>query len=92
MCLFLISYFNYKHLVSFLDHPVHAPPGKEDPWACEFPPASNYIIKSKRGVFQLYANEEAVAEEKAIPYAYPDLDTFVTDMNKLCAMIADGPL
>lgn len=27
-----------------------------------------------------------------MPYSYPDLATFVGDMNRLCAMIADGPL
>lgn len=75
-----------------LDHPVHAPASRGDPWECEFPMAKNYIIAPVNGVFNLYANEEDLANGKPVPYSYPDLATFVRDMNLLCAMIADGPL
>ncbi|XP_033205598.1 AMP deaminase 2 isoform X2 [Bombus vosnesenskii] len=74
------------------DHPVHAPASRGDPWECEFPMAKNYIIAPVNGVFNLYANEEDLANGKPVPYSYPDLATFVRDMNLLCAMIADGPL
>lgn len=40
----------------------------------------------------MYANDEDLANGKPQPYAYPDLATFVGDMNLLCSMIADGPL
>lgn len=76
----------------YIDHPVHAPASRGDPWECEFPPAKNYIISTVNGVFNLYANEEDHANGKPIPYSYPDLATFVGDMNLLCSMIADGPL
>lgn len=75
-----------------LDHPVHAPASRGDPWQCEFPMAKNYIIAPVNGVFNLYANEEDLANGKPVPYSYPDLATFVRDMNLLCTMIADGPL
>ena len=29
---------------------------------------------------------------RRVDYSVPDLQTFVTDMQHLCAMIADGPL
>ncbi|CAG5106165.1 Similar to AMPD2: AMP deaminase 2 (Homo sapiens) [Cotesia congregata] len=79
-------------IVAILDHPVHAPASRGDPWDCEFPPAKNYKINPVNGVFNVYANEEDLANGKPLPYAYPDLGTFVRDMNLLCSMIADGPL
>lgn len=76
----------------FTDHPVHAPSNEGDPWECESPPPSNYIIKCKLGVFQVYENDDAAASDKPLNYDYPDLASFVSDMNKLNTMIADGPL
>jgi len=29
---------------------------------------------------------------RPVDYEYPDLDTYVTDMHLMCALIADGPL
>ncbi|KAG8037115.1 hypothetical protein G9C98_004437 [Cotesia typhae] len=79
-------------IVAILDHPVHAPASRGDPWDCEFPPAKNYKISPVNGVFNVFANEEDLVNGKPLPYAYPDLGTFVRDMNLLCSMIADGPL
>ncbi|XP_032691364.1 uncharacterized protein LOC116854020 isoform X7 [Odontomachus brunneus] len=78
--------------VSRTDHPVHAPASRGDPWECEFPPTKNYTIAPVNGVFNVFANDEDLADGKPIPYSYPDLATFVRDMNQLCTMIADGPL
>ncbi|GLH07891.1 AMP deaminase [Gryllus bimaculatus] len=78
--------------VAFADHPVHAPASKGDPWECEFPPASGYLIRPVAGVFQLYRDAAALERGEALNYPYPNLPTFVQDMNLLCAMIADGPL
>ena len=59
------------------------------------------------GVFQLYRTQEDAEADKCVcdvcivdstvycrrvDYRVPDLQTFVTDMQHLCAMIADGPL
>ncbi|CAB0004305.1 unnamed protein product [Nesidiocoris tenuis] len=74
------------------DHPVHAPQKVGDPWECEMPPPSNYIIKSKAGVFQLYEDAQALAQDKPKEFPYPLLGKFVADMSRLCMMIADGPL
>ncbi|XP_014293002.1 AMP deaminase 2 [Halyomorpha halys] len=78
--------------MSIADHPVHVPSNVGDPWECESPPPSNYVIKCKLGVFQVYENNDAAAADKPLNYDYPDLATFVSDMNKLNTMIADGPL
>lgn len=43
-------------------------------------------------MFNLFANDEDLANGKPLPYSYPDLAAFVQDMNLLCTMIADGPL
>lgn len=74
-----------------VDHPVHAP-GRSNPWICESSEPKNYLVKPVRGVFHVYKDKEALDKDEAISYPYPDLDMFVSDMNKLCTMIADGPL
>ncbi|KAK0181833.1 hypothetical protein PV327_000023 [Microctonus hyperodae] len=78
--------------MTIADHPVHAPASRGDPWNCEFPPSKNYKIAAVNGVFNVFINEEDFVNNKPLPYSYPDLATFVGDMNRLCAMIADGPL
>uniref|UniRef100_A0A023FAY0 AMP deaminase n=1 Tax=Triatoma infestans TaxID=30076 RepID=A0A023FAY0_TRIIF len=71
------------------DHPVHAPQSTGDPWDCDFPPVSDCVIKLKAGVFQVYPDDNT---DTPLNYPYPDLPKFIADMNKLCCMIADGPL
>lgn len=70
---------------------MHAPASR-DPWEVEFPPSKNYKFSPVNGVFNVYASEEDIKNEKPLPYVYPDLAAFVGDMNLLCSMIADGPL
>jgi len=74
------------------DHPIHAPSKAGAHWDCEFPEAKNYVVALKEGVFQVYKDENALTAGDALNYPFPDLSTFVTDMNMLCTMIADGPL
>ncbi|XP_052130606.1 AMP deaminase 2 [Frankliniella occidentalis] len=74
------------------DHPVHPPASRGDPWECEFPKPKGYVIKAVDGVFQLYKDQDAVEKNEPVNYSYPNLATFVQDMNLLCTMIADGPL
>ena len=51
------------------------------------------MIKPVKGVFQVYRSKEDEAAGKAAEdYVFPDLDTYVTDMHLMCALIADGPL
>jgi len=63
-----------------------------DPWACQFQPDCGYRVKIEKGVYSVYKNEEDLASNKPINYDFVDLETFVTDMQMLCAMISDGPL
>ena len=74
------------------DHPVHAPAQKGDPWDCDFPADKGYLMKPVNGVFHVYKDQEALEKEDPCNYPYPNLITFVGDMTRLCAMIADGPL
>ncbi|XP_046995943.1 AMP deaminase 2 isoform X1 [Schistocerca americana] len=71
------------------DHPVHAPASKGDPWKCNFPPSKGYFFRPVDGVFQVFRDPECT---DPLPYPYKTLAQFVADMNRLCAMIADGPL
>jgi len=63
-----------------------------DPWQCVFQPDCGYKIRLEKGVYSVYKNEEDKAANKPINYEFVDLETFVTDMQLLCAMISDGPL
>lgn len=71
------------------DHPVHAPASKGDPWKCNFPSAKGYFFRAVDGVFQVFRDADCT---DPLPYPYKTLAQFVADMNRLCAMIADGPL
>jgi len=78
--------------LSFADHPIHVPYDDENPWDIEFYPSLNYVIKPVNGVFQVYENEEAVKANQPKDYPYPLLETYISDLNKICMMMADGPL
>ena len=87
-------YLNRSPFNVFLDHPIHPPKTNADPWDCEFlPDLEDHVIKMVNGVYQVFRNKEDVeANNPASGYDYPDLDTYVTDMQLMCALIADGPL
>ena len=73
----------------FVDHPIHPPKTNADPWDCEFlPDQEDHVIKMVNGVFQVYRNQADVeANKPASDYEFPDLDTYVTDMQLMCALI-----
>jgi len=75
------------------EHSIHPEPRK-DPWDLEFLPDNGYKFQIVKGVYQVYRNQEDLLSRarKPINYEFPDLETFVTDMQELCAFIADGPL
>jgi len=75
-----------------LNHPIHPPRTESDPWEAGLLPHSGHQIRCVAGVFQLYRTQEDAEADKRVDYSVPDLQTFVTDMQHLCAMIADGPL
>jgi len=72
--------------------PINPPKMMGDPWKCEFQPNCGYKYQCDKGVYFIYKNEEDLAAKKPINYEYVDLETFVTDMQMICAMISDGPL
>ncbi|EPY74500.1 AMP deaminase 1 [Camelus ferus] len=51
-----------------------------------------YHLKMKDGVVYVYPNEEAASKDEPKPLPYPNLDTFLDDMNFLLALIAQGPV
>lgn len=74
------------------DNIVHPPFHKDkDPWECPMPEPKGYIIKSDRGVFNLYQKGED-GQETRVPYEYIHLSQYIQDKNTMCSMIADGPL
>lgn len=72
------------------DHPIHPPTFHgENPWGLEAPPSKKYTIKAVDGVFNVFKDQEC---EERLPYSYIKLPEYVDCMQKMCAMIADGPL
>ncbi|XDA70334.1 hypothetical protein R6Z07F_000709 [Ovis aries] len=76
-------------------YPVFTPPMKkgEDPFRTDnLPENLGYQLKMKDGVVYVYPNEEAASKDEPKPLPYPNLDTFLDDMNFLLALIAQGPV
>ncbi|KAK9709785.1 AMP deaminase [Popillia japonica] len=76
---------------SIEEHGIH-PPSRGNPWEPPDIPDNSYVFKAHQGVYHVYQDEEHVLKNEPINYPYPNLETFVTDMNTMCQMIADGPL
>jgi len=74
------------------NHPIHPPKNDRDPWECDFLPDNGYVLECKEGVYHVYKNSDDAKANKSINYEVPNLETFVTDMQMLCALIVDGPL
>ncbi|XP_065211003.1 AMP deaminase 2 isoform X2 [Planococcus citri] len=74
------------------DHPIHVPLSDKNPWHADFYESKGYVIKSNKGVFQVYENEEAARNDTPKDYFYPLLETYISDLNRICTMMADGPL
>ena len=55
-------------------------------------PDKGYLLRPVNGVYNVYKDQTALDNDEPCSFPYPDLYTFVADMNRLCAMIADGPL
>nr|UAW06711.1 deaminase [Kerria lacca] len=74
------------------DHPIDVPVSGKNPWHIEFYESKGLLFKAVNGVFHIYENEEALAKNKPRDYQYPLLETYISDLNKICMMMADGPL
>ncbi|CAH2220679.1 AMP deaminase 1 [Pelobates cultripes] len=70
------------------------PPQKgEDPFRSDNLPADlGYHAAIKNGVIYVYPDKDAASKKKPKDLNYPDLNTFVDDMNFLITLIAQGPL
>ncbi|KAL0603644.1 AMP deaminase 1 [Plecturocebus cupreus] len=76
-------------------YPVFTPPGKkgEYPFRTDkLPENLGYLLKMKDGVVYVYANEASATKDEPKPLPYPNLDTFLDDMNFLLDLIAQGPV
>ena len=74
------------------DHPIHPPSTKGDPFKIEFPEDLNCVLKIVEGIVHVYQCEEDVEKNKPVELPYPDRETFLADMNKLMALISNGPM
>ncbi|KAL3287102.1 hypothetical protein HHI36_001585 [Cryptolaemus montrouzieri] len=72
------------------EHGIHPP--EHQPWKIQDVPDTKHVFKSNRGVFEVYKDEDAMNKNNPCDFQYPDMDTFITDMNLMCSLIADGPL
>lgn len=85
-------FFHHFFFFGNADHPIHVPVSDKNPWHADFYSSKGYIVKANKGVFQVYENEEALKKNTPKDYPYPLLDTYISDLNKICTMMADGPL
>lgn len=76
--------------VLLTDFPVDPPSNVSDPWICDFPASLDYTFRSQDGVIQVYASADA--EHPAQGFPYPNLETFNRDMERMCAIMVNGPL
>lgn len=71
------------------DHPIHPPVHGESPWSLETTPSKNYSFKAVNGVYNVFRDKECT---DPLPYKHIKLPEYIDCMQKMCAMIADGPL
>ena len=46
----------------------------------------------EKGVFRVFRSTEELARGRALDLECPQLEEFIRDLQKMCSMIADGPL
>lgn len=73
-------------------HPIDPPPKTGDPFDVPIPDSVGCHLKMKQGVTYVYADEEALANDKPLELPYPVLKTFISDQNLMYTLISDGPL
>ncbi|XP_072166234.1 AMP deaminase 2-like [Diadema setosum] len=73
------------------DHPIN-PPSRSDPFSLEMPDAISCELRIVDGVVRVFEDAEKMERNEPIELAYPDRATFLMDMNKLLALIANGPI
>lgn len=73
-------------------HPIDPPPKTGDPFDVPIPDSVGCHLRMKQGVTYVYADEEALANDKPLELPYPVLKTFISDQNLMYTLISDGPL
>lgn len=73
-------------------HPIDPPPKTGDPFDVPIPDGVGCRLKMKQGVTYVYADEEALANDKPLELPYPILKSFIADQNLMYTLISDGPL
>ncbi|XP_052254330.1 AMP deaminase 2-like isoform X2 [Dreissena polymorpha] len=74
------------------DHPIHAPPMTGDPFKVDFLESVGCKLKMKKGVVQVYKDEEKLAKDQPFEWPYCDVENFLKDQNLMYCFIMDGPL
>lgn len=84
-------FMKHEDKKTIADHPIDPPllRAGESPWSLTSPPCKKYTIKAVHGVFNVFKDTEC---QERLPYNYIKLPEYVDCMQKMCAMIADGPL
>lgn len=75
-----------------LDHPIHAPPTRGDPFKVKSKSPAGCILQFQEGVMCVYPNEVSLVDNKPFDWPRPNVEDFVKDQNMMFAMISDGPL
>lgn len=76
----------------FIEHPIHAPPTKGDPFAVEMLDTVGCALKMKKGVVHVFKDQEHMEKDEPLDFPYCDVDSFLADQNLMYCFIMDGPL
>ncbi|XP_069115029.1 AMP deaminase 2-like isoform X1 [Argopecten irradians] len=75
------------------DHPINPPPMSGDPFHHETLPENvGCVIQMKGGVPYVYKDQASFEKQEPLEWPYPDVETFIADLNMMYAFISDGPL
>lgn len=68
------------------------PPTIEEPWKADFVPDVECLFSMEKGVYKITQDSKEKGSAPPSDAHFPPLAEFVSDMQLMCAMIADGPL
>lgn len=77
-------------VVFSIDFPKDPPSSIGDPLKCDFPPSLGFTFRSQDGVIQVYTSTDAEHPMQGLPY--PNLETYIRDMEHMCTIMTNGPL
>ncbi|KAJ8035153.1 AMP deaminase 2 [Holothuria leucospilota] len=82
----------FSTTVDALNHPIHAPSNRENPFECDWPDRVDCVFKMENGLIKVYDSKDDIEKGTPVELPYPDKDTFLADQNMLLALIANGPI